>query len=159
VVGPFGLLQSFADFFKFVFKEIVIPAGANKTVFILAPLVTYVLVLASGTQHVIYALLPVIAEVARKAGVRPERPLSMSVIASQQGLVASPISAATVALIGGLASTGVSLPKVLVVIIPATSKASSRALVGRVAWARARRRSGVPAAARRGDRRRPGAGD
>ena len=43
VVGPFGLLQSFADFFKFVFKEIVIPAGANKTVFILAPLVTFVL--------------------------------------------------------------------------------------------------------------------
>ncbi|MEZ6021866.1 MAG: NADH-quinone oxidoreductase subunit H [Hyphomonadaceae bacterium] len=43
VVGPFGLLQSFADFFKFVFKEIVIPAGANKTVFILAPLMTFVL--------------------------------------------------------------------------------------------------------------------
>ncbi|MGE0595183.1 MAG: NADH-quinone oxidoreductase subunit NuoH [Hyphomonadaceae bacterium] len=42
VVGPFGLLQSFADFFKFVFKEIVIPAGANKTVFILAPLLTLV---------------------------------------------------------------------------------------------------------------------
>jgi len=43
VVGPFGLLQSFADFFKFVFKEIVIPAGANKTVFILAPLLSFVL--------------------------------------------------------------------------------------------------------------------
>jgi len=43
VVGPFGLLQSFADFFKFVFKEIVIPAGANKTVFILAPLLTFIL--------------------------------------------------------------------------------------------------------------------
>ncbi|WP_395647299.1 NADH-quinone oxidoreductase subunit NuoH [Terricaulis sp.] len=43
VVGPFGLLQSFADFFKFVMKEIVIPAGANKTVFILAPLITFVL--------------------------------------------------------------------------------------------------------------------
>jgi NADH-quinone oxidoreductase subunit H len=45
VVGPFGLLQSFADFFKFVFKEIVIPAGANKVVFILAPLLTFVLAL------------------------------------------------------------------------------------------------------------------
>ncbi len=43
VVGPFGLLQSFADFLKFVVKEIVIPAGANKTVFILAPLITFVL--------------------------------------------------------------------------------------------------------------------
>lgn len=43
VVGPFGLLQSFADFFKFVLKEIVIPAGADKTVFILAPLLSFVL--------------------------------------------------------------------------------------------------------------------
>jgi len=43
VVGPFGLLQSFADFFKFVFKEIVIPAGANKTVFLLAPILTLTL--------------------------------------------------------------------------------------------------------------------
>ncbi|HEV2365056.1 MAG TPA: NADH-quinone oxidoreductase subunit NuoH [Caulobacteraceae bacterium] len=43
VVGPFGLLQSFADFFKFVFKEVVIPAGANKGVFLLAPLVMFTL--------------------------------------------------------------------------------------------------------------------
>jgi NADH-quinone oxidoreductase subunit H len=47
VVGPFGLLQSFADFLKFVMKEIVIPAGANKTVFILAPLITFVLAFAA----------------------------------------------------------------------------------------------------------------
>ncbi|MDI1366553.1 MAG: NADH-quinone oxidoreductase subunit NuoH [bacterium] len=43
VVGPFGLLQSFADFFKFVLKEIIIPAGADKVVFILAPLLSLVL--------------------------------------------------------------------------------------------------------------------
>ncbi|WP_369825741.1 NADH-quinone oxidoreductase subunit NuoH [Caulobacter sp. BP25] len=43
VVGPFGLLQSFADFFKFVLKEIVIPAGADKVVFILAPLISLIL--------------------------------------------------------------------------------------------------------------------
>ena len=43
VVGPFGLLQSFADFFKFVLKEIVVPAGADKVVFLLAPLLTFVL--------------------------------------------------------------------------------------------------------------------
>ncbi len=47
VVGPFGLLQSFADFFKFVFKEIVVPAGADKTVFLLAPLLTFVLAFAA----------------------------------------------------------------------------------------------------------------
>lgn len=43
VVGPFGLLQSFADFFKFVLKEIVVPAGADKVVFLLAPLISFVL--------------------------------------------------------------------------------------------------------------------
>ena len=46
VVGAFGLLQSFADLLKFVFKEIVIPAGANKGVFLIAPLVTVTLALA-----------------------------------------------------------------------------------------------------------------
>ena len=47
VVGPWGLLQSFADMLKFVFKEPIIPAGANKGVFLLAPLVTAVLALAA----------------------------------------------------------------------------------------------------------------
>ncbi|MEM8935582.1 MAG: NADH-quinone oxidoreductase subunit NuoH [Pseudomonadota bacterium] len=53
VVGPFGVLQSFADLFKFVFKELVIPSGVNKTVFILAPLVTFVLALVG------WAVIPV----------------------------------------------------------------------------------------------------
>jgi NADH-quinone oxidoreductase subunit H len=53
VVGPWGLLQSFADLIKFVLKEPVIPAGANKGVFLLAPLVTCVLALAA------WAVIPV----------------------------------------------------------------------------------------------------
>src|SRR5689334_23028600 len=53
VVGPWGLLQSFADLLKFVLKEPVIPAGANKGVFLLAPLVTCVLALAG------WAVMPV----------------------------------------------------------------------------------------------------
>jgi anaerobic C4-dicarboxylate transporter DcuA len=87
---------------------------------VLAPLVTYALIFVSGTQHVIYALLPIIAEVSRKAGIRPERPLSVSVIASQQGLTASPISAVTVALIAALSGSHVGLPQILLVTIPAT---------------------------------------
>jgi NADH-quinone oxidoreductase subunit H len=47
VVGPFGLLQSFADLLKFVLKEPVIPSGANKGVFLLAPLVSAILALAA----------------------------------------------------------------------------------------------------------------
>jgi NADH-quinone oxidoreductase subunit H len=53
VVGPFGLLQSFADLLKFVFKEVVIPDGANKGVFVIAPLVTSILALAA------WAVIPV----------------------------------------------------------------------------------------------------
>jgi anaerobic C4-dicarboxylate transporter-like protein len=85
-----------------------------------APLVTYVLIAAAGTQHVIYALLPVISEVSRTAGVRPERPLSASVIASQQGLIASPISAATVALLAALGGMELTLTQVLMVVVPAS---------------------------------------
>jgi len=85
-----------------------------------APVVTYFLIFASGTTHVIYALLPVIAEVSRKAGIRPERPLSISVIAGLQGVVASPISAATVAMIGILSGSDISLTQVLAITIPST---------------------------------------
>src|ERR687888_2611431 len=53
VVGPWGLLQAFADLLKFVLKEPVIPAGANKGIFLLAPLVTCVLALAA------WAVIPV----------------------------------------------------------------------------------------------------
>src|SRR3569833_3113136 len=47
VVGPFGLMQSFADFGKFVLKEIVIPDGADKAVFLLAPLSIFILAFGS----------------------------------------------------------------------------------------------------------------
>ena len=53
VVGAFGLLQSFADFFKFALKEVIIPAGANKGVFLLAPLLSFVLAFAA------WAVIPV----------------------------------------------------------------------------------------------------
>jgi len=85
-----------------------------------APIVTYFLVFASGTTHVIYALLPIMAEVARKADIPPQRPLSISVVAGFQGVRASPISAATVAMFGALAGKGVSLSALLAVTIPST---------------------------------------
>ncbi len=87
---------------------------------VLAPFITYILIFAAGTQHVIYSLLPVIAEVSTKAGIRPERPLSMSVIAAQYGLIASPVSAVTVALLAALTTLGVSLDQIMMVTIPAT---------------------------------------
>ena len=92
------------------------PAGIT----FVAPVVCYIFTLAAGTGHVVYALLPVIAEVSRGAGVRPERPMSISAIASQQAITASPISAATVALVGLLSPAGVHLQQILLISIPAT---------------------------------------
>ena len=92
------------------------PAGIT----LIAPIIAYVFTLAAGTGHIIYALLPVIAEVSRKAGVRPERPLSIATIASQQAITASPISAATVALLGLVTPAGITLQSILLICIPAT---------------------------------------
>lgn len=85
---------------------------------ILSPIVTYLFTFIAGTGHVAYSVLPVIAEVARETKIRPERPLGIAVIASQQAITASPISAATVALLGLL--PGVTLFDIMVITVPAT---------------------------------------
>ncbi|MBR5807140.1 MAG: anaerobic C4-dicarboxylate transporter [Alistipes sp.] len=87
---------------------------------ILAPLVTYTFTFIAGTGHIAYSLLPVIAEVATETKIRPERPLGIAVIASQQGITASPISAATVALLSMLAGFGITLFDILKICIPST---------------------------------------
>jgi anaerobic C4-dicarboxylate transporter DcuA len=86
----------------------------------MGPIVTYLFTLFAGTGHVAYSVLPVISEVARESGVRPERPMSISVIASQQAITASPISAATVALLGLTARSHVQLSDILFICIPST---------------------------------------
>lgn len=85
-----------------------------------APIISWIFTFMCGTGNIAYGILPVIAEVAREAGVRPERPISMSVVASQQAITACPISAATVALVGLLSPAGVTLIDILLVCIPAT---------------------------------------
>ena len=87
---------------------------------ILAPLVTYTFTFLAGTGHVAYSLLPVISEVALETKIRPERPLAIATIASQQGITASPISAATVALLGMLSCFGITLFDILIICIPST---------------------------------------
>ncbi|ODQ01242.1 anaerobic C4-dicarboxylate transporter family protein [Salinivibrio sp. SS2] len=86
----------------------------------IAPLVTYVFTMMAGTGHVAYSVLPVIAEVSRRSGIRPARPLSMAVIASQFAIVASPIAAAVVACVAFLEPQGITLTDVLSVTIPST---------------------------------------
>ena len=91
-----------------------------KQVTIVAPLVTYGFTFASGTGHIVYPLLPVIYEVAHESGIRPERPMAIATIASQQAITASPVSAATAAMIGLLAAHGMGLVQILIICVPST---------------------------------------
>jgi len=87
---------------------------------ILGPLVTYLFVLFAGTAHISYSIMPIVAEVATKARIRPERAMSMSVTAAHMAITASPVSAATAALLTVLAGEGVQLADILMVCIPST---------------------------------------
>ena len=86
----------------------------------ISPLAAYIITFLGGTGHTVYAILPVIADVARDVGVRPSRPMSMAVIAAQQAVIASPISAPTVLIVGLLAPYGISPMTILKVCVPAT---------------------------------------
>ncbi|MGL4859334.1 MAG: anaerobic C4-dicarboxylate transporter family protein, partial [Enterobacteriaceae bacterium] len=90
-----------------------------KYITFLAPIVTYWMTLLAGTGHTAFSTLPVIAEVAKEQGIRPSRPLSIAVVASQIAITASPISAAVVALAKILAPS-VSYLEILAICIPST---------------------------------------
>ena len=85
-----------------------------------APIVTWLMTVLAGTGHTAFSTLPVIVEVSKEGGVRPSRPLSIAVVASQMGIVASPISAAVVLMASLLEPMGVGYLQVLAVVIPAT---------------------------------------
>lgn len=87
---------------------------------LLSPIVTYLFTFIAGTGHVAYSVLPVIAEVATETKIRPERPLGIAVIASQQAITASPISAATVAMLSMLAGYDITLMDILMISVPCT---------------------------------------
>ena len=94
-----------------------------KYVTIVAPLTAWTLSFLAGTGHIVYPLLPVIYETAHQNGIRPERPMAVSTIASQQAITASPVAAATAAMIGLFSENGLTqwgLPQVLIVCVPAT---------------------------------------
>lgn len=87
----------------------------------LAPLCTFFLTVLVGTGHVVYTIMPIIADISLKKGIRPERPCAVASIASQVGITCSPISAATVAFVSITASKAginVPIPQVLAVTIP-----------------------------------------
>lgn len=105
----------------------------------MAPLTTCALTIACGTGHVVYTMLPIIYDVAIKNGVRPERPIAGAVIASQMGIVASPVSVAIASLVAFLASEAagnnqMDFYAVLSITIPATL--AGVLMVGIYSWSR-----------------------
>jgi anaerobic C4-dicarboxylate transporter DcuA len=102
--------------------ETVIRANP-KYVTIVAPLTTWSFTFLAGTGHIVYPLLPVIYETSHQAGIRPERPMAVATIASQQAITASPVAAATAAMIGLFSEKGLTqwgLPQILMICVPAT---------------------------------------
>lgn len=91
-----------------------------KQITFLGPLITYAFVLFAGTAHISYSIMPIIAEVAIKNRIRPERAMSMSVTAAHMAITASPVSAAAAALLTVLGAAGVQLADILLVAIPST---------------------------------------
>ena len=87
-----------------------------------APLVTWLFTFLAGTAHTCYALQPIIAEIARKEKVRPERPLSVATIAASLGCTGSPVSAATAAILSQelLGEQGIGMKEILLITIPAS---------------------------------------
>jgi anaerobic C4-dicarboxylate transporter DcuA len=91
-----------------------------KQITVLGPLITYAFVLFAGTAHISYSIMPIIAEVAIKNRIRPERAMSMSVTAAHMAITASPVSAAAAALLTVLGPSGIQLADILLIAIPAT---------------------------------------
>ena len=94
-----------------------------KNVTVVAPLTTWTFSFLAGTGHIVYPLLPVIYEVAHSGGIRPERPMAVATIASQQSITASPVSAATAALLGLFTAKGFTdwgLAQILMICVPST---------------------------------------
>lgn len=84
------------------------------------PITCWLFCVVAGTAHTSYSLMPIIAEIAQTNKIRPERPLSLSVIAASLGITCSPVSAATAALISQdlLGANGIELGTVLMICIP-----------------------------------------
>ncbi len=91
-----------------------------KYITFLAPMVTYSMTLFAGSGLTALSTLPVIAEVAKREGIRPSRPLSIAAVASQIGITASPISAAVVFFSGELEKIGFDYIQLLMVSIPSS---------------------------------------
>jgi len=110
-----------------------------KYISLLAPFVTCFLTILCGTGHVVYTMLPIIYDVAIKNGIRPERPMAASSIASQMGIMASPVSVAVVSLVAFLAKVpvgGTVIDFIMLLSITIPSTLAGVLAIGAFSWFR-----------------------
>lgn len=110
-----------------------------KYVSVLAPFVTCSLTMLCGTGHVVYTMLPIIYDIAIKNNIRPERPMAASSIASQMGIMASPVSVAVVSLVAFLAKapvTGQAIDFVVLLSITIPATLAGVLAIGVFSWFR-----------------------
>ena len=91
-----------------------------RSVVFLAPAMSFLFTVGAGTGNIFYPLLPVIYETSYSQNIRPERALSVSAVASQVGILCSPVSAATASMVVLLAPHGFDLGKLLLIMWPAS---------------------------------------
>jgi len=117
-----GVLQAAGGMdFLIQIAEKILRKNPSKITF-LAPLTTFFLTVLVGTGHVVYTLMPIIADLSLKKGIRPERPCGVASIASQVGITCSPIAAAVVAFMtitNEKTNLNISLTDIVIVTIPA----------------------------------------
>ncbi|MBD2758702.1 anaerobic C4-dicarboxylate transporter [Yimella sp. cx-573] len=109
----------------------------------LAPVITYLMTFMAGTGHTAFSTMPVITEVAKESNIKPARPLSIAVVASQIAITASPISAAVVFFSSVLEKQGVDYLQLLAVVIPSTFIGSMLAALCIYLWDRTSKHSAL----------------
>lgn len=111
-----------------------------KVLTFLAPFVTFFLTVLCGTGHVVYTMMPIIYDIAIKNNIRPERPMAGASIASQMGIIASPVSVAVVSITALLLGSGQQIPgfdgyiDLLIITIP--SSMCGICMIGLFSWFR-----------------------
>lgn len=120
VIAAIAAMQEAGGLDYLVYLAEKILKSNPKYITFLAPMVTYAMTLFAGTGHTAFSTLPVIAEVAKREGIRPSRPLSIATVASQIAITASPISAAVVFFSGELEKVGVDYVQLLLITIPSS---------------------------------------
>jgi anaerobic C4-dicarboxylate transporter DcuA len=118
IIGTIGILELSGGIAYIVKLAERLLRRHSRYINIVAPLVNFFMALLTGTGHTAYSTIPVIIQVAKDQNIKPVYPLSVSIVASQLAVIASPISAATIAMLGILQPYNISILQLMAILIP-----------------------------------------